>query len=62
MLTTHMGVAYARGLSKNGTWSAHDAVIPVMKVGPSLVFPTYPRRVQQASTSTLQATGVPVAV
>ena len=32
VLTSHMGVAYASGLSKNGTWSDSDAVVPVMKV------------------------------
>lgn len=31
ILTSHMGVAYASGLSKNGSWSDPDAVIPVMK-------------------------------
>ncbi|KAJ3882409.1 glycoside hydrolase family 3 protein [Lentinula edodes] len=31
LLTSHMGVAYASGLSKNGSWSDTDAVIPVMK-------------------------------
>ncbi|KAA1475400.1 glycoside hydrolase family 3 protein [Dentipellis sp. KUC8613] len=31
VLTTHMGVAYASGLSKNSSWSEPDAVIPVMK-------------------------------
>ena len=32
VLTSHMGVAYASGLSKNSTWSDPDAVVPVMKV------------------------------
>lgn len=32
MLTSHMGVAYASGLSKNGSWADEDAVVPVMKV------------------------------
>ena len=32
VLTSHMGVAYASGLSKNGTWFDSDAVVPVMKV------------------------------
>jgi hypothetical protein len=32
VLTAHMGVAYASGLSKNSTWSDADAVVPVMKV------------------------------
>lgn len=32
VLTAHMGVAYASGLSKNSTWSDPDAVVPVMKV------------------------------
>lgn len=32
VLTSHMGVAYASGLSKNGSWSDPDAVAPVMKV------------------------------
>lgn len=32
VLTSHMGVAFASGLSKNSTWSDSDAVIPVMKV------------------------------
>ncbi|KAI9739782.1 MAG: hypothetical protein M1834_006503 [Cirrosporium novae-zelandiae] len=31
VLTSKMGVAYASGLSKNGTWSDPDAVVPVMK-------------------------------
>ncbi|EON97153.1 putative glycoside hydrolase family 3 protein [Phaeoacremonium minimum UCRPA7] len=31
VLTSHMGVAYASGLSKNSSWSAPDAVVPVMK-------------------------------
>lgn len=31
VLTSHMGVAYASGLSKNGSWSEPDAVVPVMK-------------------------------
>ncbi|KAI1333537.1 glycoside hydrolase family 3 protein [Xylariaceae sp. FL0016] len=31
VLTSHMGVAYASGLSKNSSWSDHDAVVPVMK-------------------------------
>ncbi|KIK63662.1 glycoside hydrolase family 3 protein [Collybiopsis luxurians FD-317 M1] len=31
VLTSHMGVAYASGLSKNGSWSDTDAVVPVMK-------------------------------
>ncbi|KAJ5649149.1 beta-glucosidase [Penicillium longicatenatum] len=31
VLTSHMGVAFASGLSKNSTWSDSDAVIPVMK-------------------------------
>jgi hypothetical protein len=32
VLTSHMGVVYASGLSKNGTWSDSDVVVPVMKV------------------------------
>jgi hypothetical protein len=32
VLTSHMGVAYASGLSKNSSWSRSDAVVPVMKV------------------------------
>lgn len=32
MLTSHMGVAYSSGLSKNGSWSDPDAVVPVVKV------------------------------
>ena len=32
ILTSHMGVAFASGLSKNSSWSASDAVVPVMKV------------------------------
>lgn len=32
VLTSHMGVAFSSGLSKNSTWSDPDAVIPVMKV------------------------------
>ena len=31
VVTTHMGVAYARGLSKDGRLSDADAVVPVMK-------------------------------
>ncbi|KAI9710588.1 MAG: hypothetical protein M1820_002724 [Bogoriella megaspora] len=31
VLTSHMGVAYASGLSKNSSWSEPDAVVPVMK-------------------------------
>lgn len=31
ILTSHMGVAYSSGLSKNGSWSEADAVVPVMK-------------------------------
>ncbi|KAG7439704.1 glycoside hydrolase family 3 protein [Guyanagaster necrorhizus] len=31
VLTSHMGVAFASGLSKNGSWSDPDAVVPVMK-------------------------------
>lgn len=31
VLTSHMGVAYSSGLSKNGSWSDPDAVVPVMK-------------------------------
>lgn len=31
ILTTHMGVAYASGLSKNSSWAEPDAVVPVMK-------------------------------
>ncbi|KAL1983589.1 hypothetical protein VTN96DRAFT_10168 [Rasamsonia emersonii] len=31
VLTSHMGVAYASGLSKNGSLSDPDAVVPVMK-------------------------------
>lgn len=31
VVTTHMGVAYSRGLSKDGAFSDADAVVPVMK-------------------------------
>ncbi|EME78196.1 glycoside hydrolase family 3 protein [Pseudocercospora fijiensis CIRAD86] len=31
ILTSHLGVAYAAGLSKNGAWGENDAVVPVMK-------------------------------
>ncbi|KAF1967430.1 glycoside hydrolase family 3 protein [Bimuria novae-zelandiae CBS 107.79] len=31
ILTAHMGVAFASGLSKNGSWADGDAVAPVMK-------------------------------
>lgn len=31
VLTSQMGVAYASGLSKNGSWAEPDAVVPVMK-------------------------------
>jgi beta-glucosidase-like glycosyl hydrolase len=34
VLTSHMAVAYASGLSKNSTWSDPDAVVPVVKVRP----------------------------
>lgn len=32
VLTSHIGVAYSAGLSKNGSWSDPDAVFPIMKV------------------------------
>lgn len=32
VLTTHMGVAYTQGLSKDGQWHEPDAVVPVVKV------------------------------
>ncbi|KAI0181226.1 glycoside hydrolase family 3 protein [Hypoxylon sp. FL1284] len=31
VLTSHMGVAYSSGLSKNGAWAEPDAVVPVLK-------------------------------
>ncbi|KAJ7165677.1 glycoside hydrolase family 3 protein [Mycena crocata] len=31
VLTSHMGVAYSAGLSKNGSWAEPDAVVPVVK-------------------------------
>ncbi|KAI2616353.1 glycoside hydrolase family 3 protein [Hypoxylon sp. NC1633] len=31
VLTSHMGVAYSSGLSKNSSWSEPDAVVPVVK-------------------------------
>ncbi|OAA82592.1 glycoside hydrolase family 3 protein [Akanthomyces lecanii RCEF 1005] len=31
VLTSHMGVAYSSGLSKNGSWHDDDAVFPIMK-------------------------------
>ncbi|KAI0852011.1 glycoside hydrolase family 3 protein [Daldinia vernicosa] len=31
VLTSHLGVAFSRGLSKNGSWSEPDAVVPVVK-------------------------------
>ncbi|PBK80691.1 glycoside hydrolase family 3 protein [Armillaria gallica] len=31
VLTSHMGVAFASGLSKNGSWGDPDAAVPVMK-------------------------------
>ncbi|KAF8917429.1 glycoside hydrolase family 3 protein [Mucidula mucida] len=31
VLTSHMGVAFASGLSKNSSWADPDAVVPVMK-------------------------------
>lgn len=31
VLTSHMGVAHCSGLSKNGSWSDPDAVVPVVK-------------------------------
>jgi beta-glucosidase-like glycosyl hydrolase len=39
VLTAHMGVAYASGLSKNGSLSDHDAVAPVMKVCEATAIP-----------------------
>lgn len=32
VLTSHIGVAYSSGLSKNKSWSDPDAVYPIMKV------------------------------
>ncbi|KAJ7167966.1 glycoside hydrolase family 3 protein [Mycena filopes] len=31
VLTSHMGVAYSSGLSKNSSWAEPDAVVPVLK-------------------------------
>ena len=31
ILTSHLGVAFSSGLSKNGSWSDKDAVVPVIK-------------------------------
>ncbi|KAK0205764.1 glycoside hydrolase family 3 protein [Desarmillaria ectypa] len=31
VLTSHMGVAFSSGLSKNGSWGDPDAIVPVMK-------------------------------
>ncbi|KAK8170598.1 glycoside hydrolase family 3 protein [Phyllosticta citribraziliensis] len=31
VLTSHMGVAFASGLSKNGSWADPDAVVPLVK-------------------------------
>jgi beta-glucosidase-like glycosyl hydrolase len=31
MLTSQMGVAMASGMSKNGSWADHDAIVPVVK-------------------------------
>ncbi|KAI1368392.1 glycoside hydrolase family 3 protein [Xylaria arbuscula] len=31
VLTSHMGVAFSNGLSKNSSWSDSDAVVPVLK-------------------------------
>ncbi|KAF1957192.1 glycoside hydrolase family 3 protein [Byssothecium circinans] len=31
ILTSHMGVAFSSGMSKNGSWEEKDAVVPVMK-------------------------------
>ncbi|KAI1408127.1 glycoside hydrolase family 3 protein [Hypoxylon sp. FL1857] len=31
VLTSHMGVAYSSGLSKNSSWSEPDAVVPILK-------------------------------
>lgn len=31
ILTSHLGVAYASGMSKNSSWEQQDAVVPVMK-------------------------------
>lgn len=31
ILTSHMGVSFASGLSKNGSWDERDAVVPVVK-------------------------------
>lgn len=32
VLTSHMGIAYSSGLSKNGSLSEPDAVVPIIKV------------------------------
>jgi hypothetical protein len=32
VLTTHMGVAFSSGMSKDGQWHEPDAVVPVVKV------------------------------
>ncbi|KAF2706004.1 glycoside hydrolase family 3 protein [Pleomassaria siparia CBS 279.74] len=31
VLTSHMGIAFSAGLSKNGSWAEQDAIVPVMK-------------------------------
>lgn len=31
ILTSHMGIAFASGMSHNGSWAEHDAVVPVVK-------------------------------
>lgn len=55
LLTSHMGVAYASGLSKNGSWSDTDAVVPVMKVVDSINY--FLRRTHLAMSSILPDTG-----
>lgn len=53
LLTSHMGVAYASGLSKNGSWSDTDAVIPVMKVSIQRI--SFFQQLLKISCSILQA-------
>jgi len=37
LLTSHMGVAIASGMSKNSSWDRPDAVAPVSSLLPKLV-------------------------
>ena len=54
-----MGVAFAGGLSKNGSWSDPDAVVPVVKV--SRFLEVQPQTSTDALFSTLLHTARPEA-